>query len=188
MLWFTPYKKTKLEICKVLVIGARVPDLRYQVDSYDWNELPDDLNLSYYDSVILYLDSLERKPSNSLPTRKLTRKMVGRFLFQKNCELVAVGNPNSTFEEDDEVMNVSWWLPLQLQTSKVAPAKLGTCRGEFSNLLKKLPNADWVFSKASRPVDDSAEFARMIHLKLSGVGSSVNSVVSVPEAQGGLSA
>ena len=93
MLWFTPYKKTKLEICKVLVIGARVPDLRYQVDSYDWNELPDDLNLSYYDSVILYLDSLERKPSNSLPTRKLTRKMVGRFLFQKNCELVAVGNP-----------------------------------------------------------------------------------------------
>ena len=172
MLFGFPYKKVKLEVSKVLLVGLVIDELDGVIDQYHWDECPDDMNLCYYDSLVMFLDSLDGAElrEDFFQHTKLTAEKFGRYLFKGSYELIAIGNPTRSYEVGGHTFSACWWLPVKPEVSSVTRSQVETQKNSLEKLLKCVQSSDWTIREFSSLYDNLKEFCRKIHPKADTLG------------------
>lgn len=96
---------------RILVLGSVAQT--GQVTAYAWDQLPAQINVADFDSVILNLASfLEQQATTGIrPERLPSWQQLARLLFSSGSEVICIGLPtidtaNSLYE------STTWWLPV----------------------------------------------------------------------------
>lgn len=104
-------------IVKVLVLGSTGHGR--QVDAHAWDQLPPDLNIADYDSVILNFVPVEQDAGLRRAMRLERLPSIDQFaklIFTQSSDVIAIGDPSIRWGpeggEGAPEFPVTWWLPV----------------------------------------------------------------------------
>lgn len=115
---------------RILVLGAELHT--HSVTSYAWNDLPERLNVTDYDVVILNLTTfLDQQNLGITPERLPSWQQLARLLFSQNTEIICIGIPgieasNSLYQ------STTWWLPVTPDFEFTTGEAIEAIKPEFS--------------------------------------------------------
>jgi|JI6StandDraft_1071083.scaffolds.fasta_scaffold04932_6 hypothetical protein len=98
---------------RILVLGVSVPA---PVTSFLWTEIPDNISIADFDTVILDLTQFEKPETTEFANAYLPESpKFARLFFRENSEIIVIGRPDIQFDRTNRgyraFQYTSWWMP-----------------------------------------------------------------------------
>ena len=99
---------------RILILGSASHSKL--VTAYEWHKLPQKLNVSDFDTLILDFSRFQdREYARSIDIKLLPSwRQFARHVFSTDSEVIAIGSPRFSLGTNPFVES-TWWLPLELE-------------------------------------------------------------------------
>jgi len=147
-----PDPSNKKKTDKILVIGS---DVKIKgVVSFEWKNIPKDLNFADFNKVIINLYSiyLDNKKIYNFNLNEFSNNLTG-LIWNKNAEIIAIGRPLELTKNDYYVDCYSW-LPNKIIVKEVEGDTFSDVKKEFEWYFKLIEKWPFYFEEKSRENKD----------------------------------
>lgn len=116
---------------RILVLGSA--NHTRLVKAYEWHNLPPDLNVSDYDTIILNLAPFQDREfaKNTSTNQVPSWQQFARQIFSQGSEIIVIGSPNFGIGSSSYLPS-TWWLPIEPAFVYEAGVDIREVQAEFA--------------------------------------------------------
>ena len=141
-------KDTKLKN-KYLAIGTKIESKA--LVSYEWEDVPADLNLADFDRVIIDLYTIYKNP-DKIKYLQLEKYNIHNLVFNADAEIIVIGIPGYIRYEGSSY-SVLWWLPIEPKYADCKGDTFKSIKNEFEYYFKLVDEWYYHFEKTFAELD-----------------------------------
>lgn len=147
--------------------------------AYQWIDLPSELNVADFDTVILNFAAFEDEAvRRTVPLDRLPPiQQFMRLLFSPDSFVIAIGDPRCEFGSDDgdgSSREATWWLPVDLPVHDESGEVISNIDAGWAFWFEHVRGFRWHFGKSPRPSENAAKYRNALRAIPAGARIAAN--------------